>query len=616
MTDKQSKQSTGSMRLFYQRFLSPLKGFFLVAIILQMIFVVWDVAFFSLNGYMVDHVIPQGRKADFLTISILYLVAILVISLLFVSLNFMARGRISQGLMFRIREEGFGHLQKLSFSYFDRNTLGNLLARMTTDAKTYSIAAAWQLPGALYLSLFVLGLIGYMLYLNWKISLIVFTTIPLTLILIVAFQKRILAVSRKVMGMNSKLTTAYNEGITGVKTIRSLAEETAFIEKFEKLSAEMFSYSRKRVLETALFIPLIIATTGVGLGLLLWFGTEEVLAGGMSLGVLIILGVYARFFAEFLLFLMRTIGEIQPAIASQDRIFNVLNTPAEIRDSDAVIQRMAMYQGNVHGAGEDGYEDRIESIEFREVDFSYKADEPVLQGFNLKVKQGESIALVGDTGAGKSTIVSLLCRFYEPTSGEICFNNRDYRERSLHWLQSSLGIVLQTPFLFGGTIRDNIRFGNPDASNNQVIKAAEIVNAHPFITNLEQGYDTPVGEDGNRLSSGQKQLISFARAILVDPQILILDEATSSVDPETEHLIQKGLHQVLKGRFSFIVAHRLSTIREANRILLIKKGRIIEQGSHDELIALNGVYLSLYQKQFLYHQEREILGRDRLRNDV
>ncbi len=616
MPEKQPKQSVGSMQLFYQRFLLPLKGYFLVAIILQMIFVVWDIAFFSLNGYMVDHVIPQGEKADFLAISILYLAAILVISLLFVSLNFMARGRISQGLMFRIREEGFGHLQKLSFSYFDRNTLGNLLARMTTDAKTYSIVAAWQLPGALYLSLFVLGLIGYMLYLNWKISLIVFTTIPLTLILIVAFQKRILAVSRKVMEMNSKLTTAYNEGITGVKTIRSLAEEMAFIEKFEKLSAEMFSYSRKRVLETALFIPLIIATTGVGLGLLLWFGTEEVLVGEMSLGTLIIMGVYARFFAEFLLFLMRTIGEIQPAIASQDRIFNVLNTPAEIRDSDAVIQRMAMYQGNVHGAGEDGYEDRIESIEFREVDFSYKADEPVLQGFNLKVTHGESIALVGDTGAGKSTIVSLLCRFYEPTFGEICFNNRDYRERSLHWLQSNLGIVLQTPFLFDGTIRDNIRFGNPDASDDQVIKAAEIVNAHPFIMNLEQGYDTPVGEEGKRLSSGQKQLISFARAILVDPQILILDEATSSVDPETEHMIQKGLHQVLKGRFSFIVAHRLSTIREANRILLIKKGRIIEQGSHDELIALNGAYLSLYQKQLLHHQEREILGKDRLRVDV
>lgn len=604
------------MWLFYHRFLSPLKGYFLVAIVLQMIFVVWDVTFFSLNGYMVDHVIPQGEKADFLTISILYLATILVISALFVSLNFMTRGRISQGLMFRIREDGFDHLQKLSFSYFDRNTLGNLLARMTTDAKTYSIAVAWQLPGALYLSLFVLGLMGYMLYLNWKISLIVFTTIPLTLVLIVAFQKRILAVSRKVMEMNSKLTTAYNEGITGVKTIRSMAEEMAFIEKFEKLSAEMFAYSRKRVLETALFIPLIIATTGVGLGLLMWFGTEEVLDGGMSLGVLIIMGVYARFFAEFLLFLMRTIGEIQPAIASQGRLFNVLNTPAEIRDSNAVIQRMATYHDNDPGAGEDGYEDRIDSIEFREVDFAYKADEPVLQGFNLKVTQGESIALVGDTGAGKSTIISLLCRFYEPTSGDIFFNSRDYRERSLHWLQSNLGIVLQTPFLFSGSIRDNIRFGIPDASDAQVINAAEIVNAHPFIMKLEKGYDTQVGEEGKRLSGGQKQLISFARAILVDPQILILDEATSSVDPETEHLIQKGLHQVLKGRFSFIVAHRLSTIREANRILLINKGRIIEQGSHDELIALNGVYLSLYKKQFLYHQEREILGRDRLRVDM
>jgi len=357
-----------------------------------------------------------------------------------------------------------------------------------------------------------------------------------------------------------------------------------------------------------MFIPAIIATTGIGLGLLLWFGTEEVLLGGMSLGVLIILSVYTRFFSENLMWFVRTIGEIQPGIASQDRLYTVLNAPVEIGDSAEVQRIIGAYRGKNPDLAEDGKPARIESVEFQDINFSYNENEPVLQNFNLKVQEGESIALVGETGAGKSTIVSLLSRFYEPTSGKILVNGLDYRERSLHWLQSNLGIVLQTPFLFNGTIRENIQFADPEATAEQVKKAAEIVNAHPFIVKLDQGYDTSVGEEGKLLSSGQKQLISFARAVLTDPQILILDEATSSVDPETERLIQQGLQRVLIGRTSFIIAHRLSTVRGADRILLINNGRIIEQGSHEELIILDGEYRVLYEKQFLRHQEREILG--------
>ena len=605
---EKKQQTQASFRMFFRRYLAPLKYFFISAIVIQLAFGLWDVAFFSLNGYMVDNVIPQGKDADLLTFSIYLAIAIFIISFVFINLNFMIRGRLYQKLMYQIREDVFGHLQILSISYHDQNTVGNLLARLTTDAKTYSLIAAWPLPGLGYQINFIFGTMIYMLYLNWKVSLIVFSMIPFTLVLIIIFQRRVLAASREIMDYNSKLTTAYNEGITGVRTIRSLAGEEDFIRKFEQISTEMFEFSKKRIVDTAMFIPAIMATTGIGLGLLLWFGTEEVLLGGMSLGVLIILSVYTRFFSENLMWFVRTIGEIQPGIASQDRLYTVLNAPVEIGDSAEVQRKIGAYQGKNPDLAEDGKPARIESIEFQDVNFSYTENEPVLQNFNLKVQEGESIALVGETGAGKSTIVSLLSRFYEPTSGKILVNGLDYRERSLHWLQSNLGIVLQTPFLFNGTIRENIQFADPEATAEQVKKAAEIVNAHPFIMKLDQGYDTSVGEEGKLLSSGQKQLISFARAVLTDPQILILDEATSSVDPETERLIQQGLQRVLIGRTSFIIAHRLSTVREADRILLIDNGRIIEQGSHEELIVLDGEYRALYEKQFLRHQEREILG--------
>ena len=609
LTGEEQKLPKGvSIKLFFHRYLTPLKWYFFFAVFIQLTFAIWDIAFFQMNGYMVDNVIPQGKDADMVSVAVVLFALILLVSLVFVNLNFMIRGRFSQKLMHWIRQDVFGHLQKLSFAYFDKNTVGNLLARLTTDIKTYSIIIAWPLPGLGYQSTFILGTMGFMLYLDWKVSLIVFSMLPFTVISIILFQKRMLAASRRVMGYNSKLTTAYNEGITGVRTIRSLASEKDFIRKFEQMSQEMYAVSRRRVLDTAIFIPFIIASTGIGLGLLIWIGTEHVMAGSMSLGVLIILSVYTRFFSDNLLWFVRTIGEIQPGIASQDRLFRVLDAPIDIQDSPEMQKRIESFQGNDPLIALDGETAEIKSIEFKGVDFFYSEDEPVLKDFNLKVNQGESIAMVGETGAGKSTIVSLLSRFYEPTSGEILVNGVDYRQRSLEWLQSNLGIVLQKPFLFNGSIRENIRFGDLDATDEQIQKAAEIVNAHPFITQLEKEYDTPVGEEGKLLSSGQKQLVSFARAVLTDPQILILDEATSSVDPETEHLIQEGLQKVLKGRISFIIAHRLSTVREADRILLIENGRIIEQGSHEELIAVEGKYKKLYQRQFLRHQERELLG--------
>ena len=594
-------------RYFVRQYLLPLKHLFSLLFTLQLTFAVFDAFYFSINGYVIDKFIPMGKDADFISLGLFYFGVVLTISI-FCRISITLSVMISQKVMYRIREDTFDHLQKLSFSYYDQNSVGDLMTRITTDAKTYAQIIGSHMPRVLNLAAFVLGVVLYMLYLNWKIALIVFTVIPFSVFLAVVFRLKIRRVSRQVMDCNSKLTTAYNEGITGVQTIRSLAKEQDFIRKFDEIADETFVHSKRSLMYVAKYLPFIIASTGFGSGLLLWFGGEDVLMGVMSVGTLIVMNIYSRFLSEQILFLTRTIGEMQPAQASKERLYHLLKAKVEIKDSQEVIAKIGNNDQSMELAI-DGEVNRINELEFRNVSFSYKEEEPVLKDFNLKVLPGQTIALVGETGAGKSTIVSLLCRFYEPTVGEILLNGLDYRHRSLEWLQSNLGIVLQTPFLFSGTIRENIRYGNPEASDDAVMEAAKVVNAHDFIINLENGYDTEVGEGGGQLSGGQKQLVSFARAILANPQVLVMDEATSSVDPETEHLIHEGLPKVLQNRTSFIIAHRLSTIRRADRILFINDGIIEEQGNHEELMSLGEKYKDLYEKQFMHYKEQEILGR-------
>ncbi len=548
--ERARKKESG--RYFIRRYLFPQKNLFAIIFALQLVFAVFDALFFAINGYVIDRFIPMGKEADFVALAIFYFGVTSVISI-FCRLTIALSATVAQEIMYRIRKDCFAHMQKLSFSYYDQNTVGDLLTRITTDAKTYAQIIGSHLPRVLYLCSFVLGVVLYLLYLNWKMALVIFTAIPLTVFLAVQFRKKILGASRHVMACNSKLTTAYNEGITGVQTIRTLAREQDFIKKFDEISGETFFHSKRSLMYVATYLPFIIASTGFGSGLLLWLGGENVLVGVMSIGTLIVMNIYSRFLSEQILFLARTVGEMQPAQASKERLFKLLTTTVDIKDSVAVEEKIKNNDRSPELAM-DGETDRIEELEFKNVSFFYKEGEPVLQNFNLKVLPGQTIALVGETGAGKSTIVSLLCRFYEPTAGEILLNGVDYRHRSLEWLQSNLGIVLQTPFLFSGTIRDNIHYGDPQVPDDKVLEAARVVNAHDFIKKLEKGYDTQVGEGGGQLSSGQKQLISFARAILTNPQVLVMDEATSSVDPETEHLIHEGLPKVLHNRTSFIIA--------------------------------------------------------------
>jgi ATP-binding cassette subfamily B protein len=358
--------------------------------------------------------------------------------------------------------------------------------------------------------------------------------------------------------------------------------------------------------QNALYFPIVATLGGLAAGLALWHGGVIALSEGMTLGTLVAFISFAGQFFQPINQLAQKLTEMQGAQAAGERVMGLLATEPAIQDSPAVRQRIAQAPAG-NGTACDGREARIETIEFRDVTFAYATGPTVLQGFNFTARAGETIALVGTSGGGKSTIVSLVGRFYEPTGGQILINGVDYRERSLAWLQSQLGIVLQTPHLFKGTVRENIRYGRLDATDAEIETAARMVNAHEFILQLEQGYDTPVGEGGNRLSTGQRQLLSFARALLADPQIFIMDEATSSIDTETEQLIQRGLETMFVGRLSFVIAHRLSTIRRADRILVITQGRIEECGTHQELLRRRGHYYELYTSQFRREREEAVL---------
>jgi ATP-binding cassette subfamily B protein len=396
----------------------------------------------------------------------------------------------------------------------------------------------------------------------------------------------LLRTQRAVRRTNSQITAGFNEAIVGVRTTKALVREEENLREFRVLSGTMYEHSVRNALQAAVYLPIVLTLGSVGVGLALWRGGVDV-GAGMSLGTIVAFMQYAATFYIPIREMADRFTQMQSAQASAERLQQLLDTEPEVRDAPEVL-----------AAAEGNDEERIALIEFEDVSFAYVEGEPVLVDFNLRVEASETIALVGATGSGKTTIVSLLGRFYEPTGGSVKINGVDYRRRRLAWLQSKLGIVLQSPHLFSGSIRENIRYGRLDATDDEVIEAAKLVGAHAFITAFEDGYETNAGEGGGRLSTGQRQLISLARAILADPQIFIMDEATSSVDTETERAIQKAIETVLRGRISFVIAHRLSTIRSADRILVIDRGRVLEEGNHETLIRARGRYYRLYTSQF------------------
>ena len=373
-----------------------------------------------------------------------------------------------------------------------------------------------------------------------------------------------------------------------MRVVKALGREDANLREFSEITDQMYRASYRAAWLSALFLPVVQLISAFAVGAIVLYGGLSATVGGMTVGALQAFIGYVTFMMWPIQDLARVYSELQHAIASAERMFSLIDAKAEVED-----RKGAFDPGTISG-----------DIEFDHVDFYYEADKPVLTGFDLKVRRGETIALVGPTGGGKSTIVNLVCRFYEPKAGTLRIGGHDYRDYTLHSIQSRIGVVLQTPHLFSGSVRENIRYGRLEATDAEVEEAARIAGAHDFIVGLENSYENNVGEGGGRLSVGQKQLISLARAVLANPEVLVMDEATSSVDTVTEALIQRGMERVMAGRTSFVIAHRLSTIKRASRILVIENGVVAEQGTHAELLHARGHYYKLYTQQF--RREREV----------
>jgi ATP-binding cassette subfamily B protein len=541
-----------------------------------------------LGKRIVDEGILAGDRAALGQVMITYGLVILASSVAVFTLIYLA-GILGERIRYDLRKKMFNHLQRLSFSYFDRTPVGWIMSRVTSDSERIAQLVTWGLMDTTWAMMSIVISVYFMLRIHWQLALITFAIIPVLVVVAAQFKKKIIVEFRLVRKINSKITGAYNENITGVRVVKALCREQENLREFSELSGEMYRAAYRAAWLSALFLPTVQLISALALGSIAWYGGLQVQVGSITIG-----GIHA--FVSYVMFMLwpvqdiaRVYADMQHAIASAERAFSLVDAIPEVTDRPGAID-----PGTIAG-----------DIEFDHVDFYYEKDKPVLQDFSLRVKRGETIALVGPTGGGKSTIVNLVCRFYEPKAGAIRIGGRDYTELSLHAIQSRIGVVLQTPHLFSGTIRENLRYGRLDATDEEIEKAAGMAGAHDFITTLEKGYDEEVGEGGVLLSVGQKQLISLARAILAQPEIFVMDEATSSVDTLTEALIQRGMDALMRGRTSFVIAHRLSTIKRADRILVIEGGQIAEMGTHSELLRSKGHYYQLYTRQFRQKLEQE-----------
>ncbi len=547
-----------------------------------------DSYFTYLSKRMIDDGIVAKNPDALVGILIQYAALTLVQSGLVFCFIYLA-GVLGERIRYDLRRMMFNHLQDLSLAYFSRTPVGWIMARVTSDSERVADLATWGLVDSTWAAMNILTSMVFMFIINWRMALIVLAILPVLIYIAIQFRKRILGQFRQVRKFNSRITGSYNENITGVRVVKALGREQENMREFGQLTDSMYSASYRAAWLSALFLPTVQLIAAMALGSIVWFGGLEARSGLMTIGGIQAFVSYVTFMMWPIQDLARVFAEIQHAIASAERIFTLVDSVPSVTDRPDSFD-----PGTIQG-----------DIEFDHVQFAYDDGKPVLSDFSLTVKRGETIALVGPTGGGKTTIVNLLCRFYEPVSGHILIGGQDYTRYSLHAIQSRVGIVLQTPHLFSGTISDNIRYGSLNANAAEVEEAARLVGAHEFITTFAKGYDEPGGEGGNLLSVGQKQLISLARAVLARPEIFIMDEATSSVDTLTEALIQRGMEALMKGRTSFVIAHRLSTIKRASRILVIEEGRIAEIGTHAELLRKHGKYFDLYTRQFR-HQLEEV----------
>jgi ATP-binding cassette subfamily B protein len=544
--------------------------------------------FTYLTKRIVDEGIIAGNRDALVSILTQYGL-MMIFQIMFVFCFIYLAGILGHRVQYDMRKQLFDHLQTLSFSYYDRTPVGWIMSRLTSDPNRISELVTWGILDVTWGVLNIATALFFMFTINWQLALIVMVTIPILLGVAIWFKQKILVEYREVRKLNSKITGTMNENITGVRVVKALRRENGNLREFDELTYDMYRRSYRAAYFSALFLPSVQILSALAVGAVVVFGGVQVPTGVMTIGSIQAFVSYITFMLWPVQDMARVYASMQQAVASAERVFSLADAEPEITNRPGSTD-----PGTIRG-----------DIVFENVDFYYDPKKPVLTDFNLHVKQGETIALVGATGGGKSTIVNLICRFYEPKRGRITINGQDYTTMPMHAIHSRIGMVLQTPHLFSGTIRENIRYGRLSATDTEVEDAAKLTGANEFIARLEHGYDEQVGEGGILLSVGQKQLLSLARAVLADPEIFIMDEATSSVDTLTEALIQQGMETLMQDRTSFIIAHRLSTIKRADRIIVIANGQIQEQGSHVQLLKQRGYYYSLYTQQFRQELERE-----------
>ena len=556
-----------------------------------------DVCYPLFNRYVLDHFVAEGSMEGLPAFILLYL-AVLVLQSLINNKSMIDAGIVEMYVDRDLRNSAFAHLQTLSFSYFNRNSVGYIHARVMSDTAKIGEAVSWRMMDCIWNGSYILFAIAVMLYTRPELAAWMIALLALSTAVISFFQKKLIVIDRRIREINSRITGNFNEGIAGARSVKILGIERVMQKEFESETEKMRSESVRAVRHSAMLISAVTLMSSIALAVVLWQGGIMTRAGLIKIGTLSVFLSYAVGMMEPLQFIIQNISAFIGIQANIERFTDLLAHPSDVADTPEVIAR---YGDSFHPKYENWEEIRGD-IEFRDVTFRYPdGEENVLEHFSLKVPYGQNIAIVGETGAGKSTLVNLVCRFYEPTEGAILIDGRDARERSQLWLHRNLGYVLQTPYLFSGSVRENLRYGKPEATDEQIMEALRMVCAQEVVERMG-GLDSDVGEGGSSLSTGEKQLLSFARALLADPRLLILDEATSSIDSRTEKVIQNAISVVTKNRTSFVIAHRLSTIVSADLILVVRDGKITERGTHRELIEKKGYYYSLYKMQ----HEKEI----------
>nr|MBQ6242536.1 ABC transporter ATP-binding protein [Lachnospiraceae bacterium] len=606
MPDKQEdKQEKKSLPFFgipkIMPYIKKYRGMMLVMVLTGLVGSTIDIIIPLYQRYALNHFVGLGTLDTLPWFLVIY-----VASLVFTAAANYINGHLALTLEVSVdkdlRSLAFGHLQTLAFSYYNQNSVGYIHSRVMSDTSRIGGLFSWSLAEGVWQGTYLIGAIAVMLAVRPKLALLVLLVLPLIVILFSLFQARLIKVNREVREINSRITGNFNEGITGARTIKTLAVEDLIEKDFRAETANMRRTTVKAARFRGLFASTIGLASSLALAIVLWKG--GVLAAE-DVGTFSLFMSYAQGMMEPVRWIIDVISDFITTQVNIERLTRLLETKSDVTDTDEVVR----IYGDSFDPVRENWEEIKGDIEFDDVSFHYPdGEEMVLEHFDLKIPFGSSIAIVGETGAGKSTLVNLVCRFYEPTEGRVLIDGRDARERSQLWLHSALGYVLQTPHLFSGTVRENLLYGNPDATEEDIRRALELVSATEVVEKLEKGLDTDVGEGGSLLSTGEKQLLSFARAILADPKILVLDEATSSVDTITEQKIQKAIDTIVKGRTSIMIAHRLSTVQNADCILVVRGGKIVEQGRHKDLLARHGYYHELFTRQYEDEATASVLG--------